>query len=81
MLYTREAWCYAKQGRTGAFRRATAELKKRSRTGATPPHDPYWIAIRNRRRGYIRAQSPRSRSCTGPEEALSAFRMSPTTAV
>ena len=66
MLYTREAWCYAKQGRTGAFRRATDRAEETISNRRNPADDPYWIAIRNRRRGYIRAQSPRSRGLHRP---------------
>ncbi len=42
MLYTREAWAYAKLGRISAFRRATARAED-ALTEAKPAEDPYWI--------------------------------------
>lgn len=43
MLYTREAWAYAKQGRLAAFGRATARAEDSLRN-AVPASDPYWIS-------------------------------------
>ncbi|WP_198152781.1 helix-turn-helix transcriptional regulator [Pseudofrankia sp. DC12] len=43
MLHTREAWAYAKQGRLGAFRRATGYAEDRLRD-ADPTVEPYWIS-------------------------------------
>lgn len=43
MLYTREAWAYAKQGRVSAFRRATSKAEE-ALTDAKPAEDPYWIS-------------------------------------
>ncbi|HKR48131.1 MAG TPA: hypothetical protein VJT72_00885 [Pseudonocardiaceae bacterium] len=42
MLYTREAWAYAKLGRISAFRRATGKAED-AFTEAKPAEDPYWI--------------------------------------
>ena len=42
MLYSREAWAYAKQGRLAAFRRATSNAEDCLR-GARLVEDPYWI--------------------------------------
>jgi transcriptional regulator with XRE-family HTH domain len=42
MLYTREAWAYAKLGRISAFRRATGKAED-ALTEAKPAEDPYWI--------------------------------------
>lgn len=42
MLHTREAWAYAKLGRTSAFRRATGKAED-ALTEAKPAEDPYWI--------------------------------------
>ncbi|MGH3822742.1 MAG: helix-turn-helix domain-containing protein [Pseudonocardiaceae bacterium] len=42
MLYTREAWAYAKLGRISAFRRATDKAED-ALAEATPAEDPYWI--------------------------------------
>jgi len=42
MLYTREAWAYAKLGRISAFRRATSKAED-ALTEAKPAEDPYWI--------------------------------------
>ena len=42
MLYTREAWAYAKLGRILAFRRATSKAED-ALTEAKPAEDPYWI--------------------------------------
>lgn len=42
MLQTREAWAYAKQGRLGAFRRATSRAEDYLRD-SRPSDDPYWI--------------------------------------
>jgi transcriptional regulator with XRE-family HTH domain len=42
MLYTREAWAYAKLGRISAFRRATGRAED-ALTEAKPTEDPYWI--------------------------------------
>jgi transcriptional regulator with XRE-family HTH domain len=42
MLYTREAWAYAKLGRISAFRRAT-EKAEDALVDANPGEDPYWI--------------------------------------
>jgi hypothetical protein len=42
MLYTREAWAYAHQGRTGAFWRA-AEKARESLSRATAGAEPHWI--------------------------------------
>nr|AHE14534.1 hypothetical protein asmbl_9 [uncultured bacterium] len=42
MLYTREAWAYAKQGRVSAFRRATSKAED-ALADATPDQEPYWI--------------------------------------
>jgi hypothetical protein len=42
MLYTREAWAHAKQGRIAAFRRATSKAED-ALADATPAEDPYWI--------------------------------------
>lgn len=42
MLYTREAWAYAKQGRLAAFRRATSRAEDYLRDSHRPD-DPYWI--------------------------------------
>lgn len=42
MLYTREAWAYAKLGRTSAFRRATDKAED-TLCEAKPTEDPYWI--------------------------------------
>jgi transcriptional regulator with XRE-family HTH domain len=42
MLYTREAWAYAKLGRISAFRRAT-DRAENALTDAKPAEDPYWI--------------------------------------
>jgi hypothetical protein len=43
MLYTREAWGYAKQGRISAFRRATGKAEE-ALADAKPADDPYWIS-------------------------------------
>jgi hypothetical protein len=43
MLYTREAWAYAKQGRVSAFRNATANAED-ALAGAKHDEDPYWIS-------------------------------------
>jgi hypothetical protein len=43
MLQTREAWAYAKQGRLGAFRRATSRAEDCLRD-ADPATEPYWIS-------------------------------------
>jgi tetratricopeptide (TPR) repeat protein len=43
MLYTREAWAYAKQGRITAFRRATSKAED-ALAAAQPSNDPYWIS-------------------------------------
>jgi hypothetical protein len=43
MLYTREAWAYAKQGRISAFRRATGKAEE-ALADANPAEDPYWIS-------------------------------------
>jgi DNA-binding XRE family transcriptional regulator len=42
MLYTREAWAYAKLGRISAFRRATDKAED-ALADAKPAEDPYWI--------------------------------------
>ena len=42
MLYTREAWAYAKLGRVSAFRRVTGKAED-ALTDAKPAEDPYWI--------------------------------------
>lgn len=42
MLYTREAWCYSKQGRIAAFRRATTKAED-ALAHADSAADPYWI--------------------------------------
>jgi hypothetical protein len=42
MLYTREAWAYAKLGRTSAFRRAT-EKAEDTLVDVNLAEDPYWI--------------------------------------
>ncbi|MGH4011412.1 MAG: helix-turn-helix domain-containing protein [Pseudonocardiaceae bacterium] len=42
MLYTREAWAYAKLGRVSAFRRATGKAED-ALAEAKPAEDPYWI--------------------------------------
>jgi len=42
MLYTREAWAYAKQGRISTFRRATGKAEA-ALAKATPAEDPTWI--------------------------------------
>lgn len=42
MLYTREAWAYAKRGRISAFRRATGKAEE-ALANAKPSEDPYWI--------------------------------------
>lgn len=42
MLYTREAWGYAKQGRLAAFQRATSRAEDHLRD-SRPADDPYWI--------------------------------------
>ena len=42
MLYTREAWAYAKLGRMSAFRRATGKAED-ALAEAKPAEDPYWI--------------------------------------
>ena len=42
MLYTREAWAYAKLGRISAFRRATGRAED-ALTEVKPSEDPYWI--------------------------------------
>src|SRR5262249_26656221 len=42
MLYTREAWAYAQQGRISAFRRAT-EKAQAALVEASPAEDPHWI--------------------------------------
>ncbi len=43
MLYSREAWGYAKQGRIAAFHRATARAED-ALADATPADDPHWIS-------------------------------------
>jgi hypothetical protein len=42
MLYTREAWAYAKLGRISAFRRTTGKAEN-ALAEAKPTEDPYWI--------------------------------------
>jgi hypothetical protein len=42
MLSTREAWCYAHQGRMAAFRQAT-ERAEAELEASNPEDDPYWI--------------------------------------
>jgi transcriptional regulator with XRE-family HTH domain len=42
MLYTREAWAYARLGRVSAFRRATGRVED-ALMQAKPAEDPYWI--------------------------------------
>jgi len=42
MLYTREAWAYAKLGRMSAFRRATSKAED-ALAEAKPTEDTYWI--------------------------------------
>jgi hypothetical protein len=42
MLYTREAWAYAKLGRISAFQRATDKAED-ALTEARPAEDPYWV--------------------------------------
>lgn len=42
MLYSREAWAYARLGRLSAFRRATDKAED-ALTEAKPAEDPYWI--------------------------------------
>jgi transcriptional regulator with XRE-family HTH domain len=42
MLYTREAWAYAKLGRMSAFRRATGKAED-TFAEVKPAEDPYWI--------------------------------------
>lgn len=42
MLYTREAWAYAKLGRISAFRRTTGKAED-ALTEAKAADDPYWI--------------------------------------
>ncbi len=42
MLYTREAWAYARSGRMSAFRRATGKAED-ALTEAKPAEEPYWI--------------------------------------
>lgn len=42
MLYTREAWAYAKLGRVQAFKRSTGKAED-ALAHATPSEDPYWI--------------------------------------
>lgn len=42
MLYTREAWAYARLGRISAFRRATDKAED-ALTEARPAEDPYWV--------------------------------------
>ncbi|WP_250301150.1 hypothetical protein OG204_15860 [Streptomyces sp. NBC_01387] len=42
MLHTREAWCYAAQGRPGAFHRATGQAVD-ALADADDGEEPYWI--------------------------------------
>ncbi|MFI5808961.1 helix-turn-helix domain-containing protein [Streptomyces sp. NPDC051561] len=42
MLHTREAWCYAAQGRASAFQRATGQAAE-ALTDAGAREEPYWI--------------------------------------
>ena len=44
MLYTREAWAYAKQGRISAFRRATEKAHEVLLAATDTSADPHWIA-------------------------------------
>lgn len=43
MLYTREAWAYARLGRISAFRRVTDKAED-ALTEARPAEDPYWVS-------------------------------------
>ncbi|MEU3651998.1 hypothetical protein AB0E67_03960 [Streptomyces sp. NPDC032161] len=44
MLYTREAWAYAAQGRHAGFRRDTARAEEALSDAAEGDDEPYWIA-------------------------------------